>query len=92
MVNTSQRMSASTASILANQVDVDTESTHVKAMVSAWLKPAAANCARVVAKSVVGSGTPTGPAVSASIRPVRGRMPVLAPPHSATEAMTPFIR
>lgn len=62
----------------------------MRAIVSAWLNPAAANLAKVVSKSVYGPGTPDGPAESASILPTRRGMLVLVPPQLATDAIKPF--
>jgi hypothetical protein len=45
----------------------------------------------VVSKLVVGSGTPDGPAASASILPTRSGIPVVESPHSAKETTNPLI-
>jgi hypothetical protein len=68
-----KRVATCTVSIVSTpiQFKVAQIASYVTAIASDWLKPAAANWLRVVSKSVLGSGTPKGPASSASTRPVR---------------------
>lgn len=58
-------------------------------MASLVFQPAVAKRSKVVSISVVGSGTPEGPASEASILPVRIGMSVDEPPQAATDRTTP---
>ena len=91
IMNTSQSMSTCSDSMLEIRMTQQWKvKAYVKAMVSLWLKPADVNCASVVSRSVVGSGTPDGPASVASILPTRRGIPVSDPPQVETDATRPW--